>query len=884
MKVHKLLLYFLAAGALLVGCKEEEEEPALPVLNVGQTELSFEQSGGTASVTVTSNRPWSISSDADWLAFNPSNGTASDAPVNVTVTALPNSSTDRTASFKVKTDFDYKTVNVSQKGQKGEDPNTTPSGKGTADDPYNVAAALQKAQSLVAFNNGDEAGADNSANVYTKGKVVNVEIDPSYGNATYYISADGTSETQLEVYRGKYLGGENFLTKDQLKVGDEVVVYGTLVNFKGNTPEYTAGSKLISINGSSEAPAIDFSKFELISVKSFIEKANTGQFFRLKGTVSKFNKQYCSFDLTDDSGTIYVYSVNNKDAWSDKISNGGTVELAGLYTYYEKNSQHEVVSAQILSFEPGSGGDASDAEATTVAEFINTANTSKYFKLTGTVSKFNAQYCSFDLTDATGTIYVYSVDNKADWSSKISNGGTVTLAGKYAYYEKNSQHEVVNAQILSFEGGSGEDHGDAVAKTVDEFIKAADTENFYKLSGTVSGFNKQYCSFDLTDATGKIYVYSVANKADWSDKISNGGTVTLAGKYAYYEAKEQHEVVEAQILSFEGGEAPDAQAATVAQAIAAEKDAVLKVGPATVVASASAGFLMEQDGAKIYVYGGKAKVGDNVTVTATRSEYSDTPQLTSPTVRVNSTGGTVSYPDAKDITSSFDTYSSTSRDFVTFKGKLSISGNYYNIEVSGASSVTGSIVKPVEDIASLNGKDVTVKGYYLYHASKGKYLYVIATDINGTAITGDGGEGGEGGGDVSGDFASNVKWTKGDNASDAKATINGKEVNVLKLGTSSKAGSATITLPKGVKTISFYGVSWKGKASTLSVKLGDNELFSQDLAPNDGAAGNPPFKITVSDSDHYTKTLDAALTSDTTVTVTTSGSNTRIILFGINAK
>ncbi|MBR0532248.1 MAG: hypothetical protein IJJ96_06530, partial [Bacteroidales bacterium] len=60
---------------------------------------------------------------------------------------------DRTSSFKVKTDFDFKTVTVSQKGQKGEDPNVTPSGSGTAADPYNVAAALQKAQSLVAYNN-----------------------------------------------------------------------------------------------------------------------------------------------------------------------------------------------------------------------------------------------------------------------------------------------------------------------------------------------------------------------------------------------------------------------------------------------------------------------------------------------------------------------------------------------------------------------------------------------------------------------------------------------------------------------------------------------------------------------------------------------------------
>ena len=355
------------------------------------------------------------------------------------------------------------------------------------------------------------------------------------------------------MYRGKYLGGANFLTKDQLKVGDEVVVYGTIVNFKGNTPEYTAGSMLISINGNTKPDEIDYTKFELVSVKAFIDKADKVNFFRLKGTVSRFNKQYCSFDLTDDSGTIYVYNVSNKDEWSDKISNGGTVELAGLYTYYEKNDQHEVVSANIISFESGSGGDHSDAEAATVAEFINTANTNMYFKLTGTVSKFNAQYCSFDLTDASGTIYVYSVDNKAEWSSKISNGGTVTLAGKYAFYQAKEQHEVVEAQILSFEPGSGGgDQSDAEAATVAEFINTANPDKYFKLTGTVSKFNAQYCSFDLTDASGTIYVYSVANKADWSSKISNGGTVTLAGKYAFYQAKEQHEVVEAQILSFEG--------------------------------------------------------------------------------------------------------------------------------------------------------------------------------------------------------------------------------------------------------------------------------------------------------------------------------------------
>ena len=161
MKIQKLFLSILAAASLFAGCKEPEPEPTIPSLTVGQTELSFEQNGGTGNITVTSNRPWTISTDADWLAFNPSSGNAADAPVTVTVTALANSSTDRTASFKVKTDFDFRTVEVSQKGAKGEDPNVTPSGSGTAifqrlptASSYVLPALLPLAAMAVTWNQG----------------------------------------------------------------------------------------------------------------------------------------------------------------------------------------------------------------------------------------------------------------------------------------------------------------------------------------------------------------------------------------------------------------------------------------------------------------------------------------------------------------------------------------------------------------------------------------------------------------------------------------------------------------------------------------------------------------------------------------------------------
>lgn len=115
-------------------------------------------------------------------------------------------------------------------------------GTGTEADPFNAVAALNAAKALGA--------SDKLAGVYVKGKVSKIdEIGTSFGNATYYVSDDGTTSNQFEIFRGYYLNGEKFTSADQLKVGDEVVVKGDLVNFNGKTPEMTSGNQIVSING-----------------------------------------------------------------------------------------------------------------------------------------------------------------------------------------------------------------------------------------------------------------------------------------------------------------------------------------------------------------------------------------------------------------------------------------------------------------------------------------------------------------------------------------------------------------------------------------------------------------------------------------------------------
>ncbi len=142
-------------------------------------------------------------------------------------------------------------------------------------------------------------------------------------------------------------------------------------------------------------------------------------------------------------------------------------------------------------------------------------------------------------------------------------------------------------------------------------------------------------------------------------------------------------------------------------------------------------------------------------------------------------------------------------------------------------------------------------------------------------------QGGGGGGEQP-TYASNIEWTLGENASSDLATVNDvANVNVLKLGTSKKTGKATLSLPAGTTKLTFYAVSWKDKASKLVFKAGDTEVESVAPAANVGLANTSPYTLTVTDSDKYEITIPSGATS---LTVETSGSNTRAALFGIVAE
>lgn len=110
----------------------------------------------------------------------------------------------------------------------------------TAETAFTVAEALKQIEDWTA----------STEKVYVKGKISKIdEVSTQYGNATYFISDDGTETNQLKVFRGYYLNNEKFTAADQINVGDEVIVYGVLINYNNTTPEINQYNNLYSHNG-----------------------------------------------------------------------------------------------------------------------------------------------------------------------------------------------------------------------------------------------------------------------------------------------------------------------------------------------------------------------------------------------------------------------------------------------------------------------------------------------------------------------------------------------------------------------------------------------------------------------------------------------------------
>lgn len=114
------------------------------------------------------------------------------------------------------------------------------------DNPFTVAEAIAYTKAL---------GVDvkSSVDVFVKGKIASIKFyySQEYGTCNYNISDDGTTGTMFTVYGSYYFGNKPWTEGGyQIAEGDEVIVCGKVIDYKGTTPEFSNKENwLVSING-----------------------------------------------------------------------------------------------------------------------------------------------------------------------------------------------------------------------------------------------------------------------------------------------------------------------------------------------------------------------------------------------------------------------------------------------------------------------------------------------------------------------------------------------------------------------------------------------------------------------------------------------------------
>ncbi len=277
-------------------------------------------------------------------------------------------------------------------------------GSGTRDDPYTPAAACAAVSNLSWTSNTEY---EKTGNVYVKGRISRISPKGTYteggtyGNASYYISADGTENGELWVYRSLYFDGKKFIPGTDIRVGDEVVVCGALMNYKGVTPEtVSAKAWLVSLNGVTNGPgALDnpYTASGACTVVSNLTWTSNDEYERtenvyVRGRISRVsdygtyveggtygNASYYISDDGSEEKELWVYRSlyfnNMKYTSGIDVHAGDEVVVCGELMNY-KNVTPETVSAKAWLVSLTREGDApgSEGHPYTPAEAIDVAS------------------------------------------------------------------------------------------------------------------------------------------------------------------------------------------------------------------------------------------------------------------------------------------------------------------------------------------------------------------------------------------------------------------------------------------------------------------------------------------------------------------------------
>ena len=335
---------------------------------------------------------------------------------------------------------------------------------------------------------------------------------------------------------------------DKPDAGDEVLLYGTLQNYKGNTKEVQNGWIIDFISkGQSQKPAqlpADGSELtiaEILALPLADAQITEGRYF-IRGTVqSVTNAQYGAMIITDGKDTISVYGSYNADGtigyanMEKKPVKGDEVLLYATVKNFKGTI--ELNSAWIREFTTPVF-DETAYTAMSVAD-ARKADTGAKIKVTGVVAQItyaNGKVPSgVILVDSTGSIYIYD----GDLAARVNIGNTIEVCASKTYWVLETEqsnadkfgykgcNQLEDARLLTNdEGSSAFDKSWIETTTVKAIMDTAVTEDIttkiFKVTAQIkradgNGFVNYYIN-DLDGKTG-TYTYTQCNGSDfgWLD-------------------------------------------------------------------------------------------------------------------------------------------------------------------------------------------------------------------------------------------------------------------------------------------------------------------------------------------------------------------------------
>lgn len=253
--------------------------------------------------------------------------------------------------------------------------NTDPNQKGSESNPYTVAEAI----ALI------KAGTAPSTAVCVKGKITAVTFfNETYSSLSYNIADEGSSDV-IEVYSGKGKDGANFSSKNDLKVGQTVVVKGIVKAFTKNdgtiVNEIDKNSTIISIENAGtttpDTPATGKGSLSdpynvaeaIAAIKAGTAPTTQVYLTGIISDVAFYNDQYKSitYYISDDgkSKDMQVYSgkgLNGADfASKEDLKVGQKVTILGKIMKFTDKNGNDIMevdkTSSIVKIEgEGTGG------------------------------------------------------------------------------------------------------------------------------------------------------------------------------------------------------------------------------------------------------------------------------------------------------------------------------------------------------------------------------------------------------------------------------------------------------------------------------------------------------------------------------------------------